>query len=426
MFFLFFILYLTDSQAQIIFESKTLNLTSKLPIEGANILIKNTNKGAFTDLDGNFKIQIDLFPTTLIITHLGYKKKEIQITNDSQKNNPIYLEPLYNILENITIRHSYEEVSISNAKEYSILDFEVFDESILRLELHGARSYVLTLTDLDGNKKATTKLEKIKRIDRLFTSCNDNLYLVCSNYAFQIFSSEVEIDLGPQIPIDTFNNFIETCKLRLGNKLYYQVDLHNGLQKNISSYDLLSQEHNLFIIISNQTQLHNYLDDLSLINQSQTITNISTNDIGENERIRNLQENGDFYLTVFYKPEFPIYLSNSNEQILLFNHIEGKLQKYNIDDDKLAEIEIEYMNDEKWLKLIIIDQSSNAHYAICNHKKGLALKEIDLDSGSAELVAIIESNNVQYKNMKIHNGYLFYLKTRNSLEKNKGLMKYKI
>lgn len=55
------------------------------PIPSANIIVKNTNKGTTTDFDGNFSIQNIEIGTTITVSYLGYKTKEIVIIDNSRK-----------------------------------------------------------------------------------------------------------------------------------------------------------------------------------------------------------------------------------------------------------------------------------------------------------------------------------------------------
>ena len=51
------------------------------PIAGANIVVKNTNHGSQTDIDGKFQINnLDSGSYTAVVTYLGYKTKEVPFT----------------------------------------------------------------------------------------------------------------------------------------------------------------------------------------------------------------------------------------------------------------------------------------------------------------------------------------------------------
>ena len=54
-----------------------------LPIPGANILVKGTSKGMVTDLEGNFAITLEGDANTLVVSFIGYKTKEVLVSNES-------------------------------------------------------------------------------------------------------------------------------------------------------------------------------------------------------------------------------------------------------------------------------------------------------------------------------------------------------
>nr|WP_321246711.1 carboxypeptidase-like regulatory domain-containing protein [uncultured Psychroserpens sp.] len=56
-----------------------------LPLLGVNVVIKGTKTGAQTDFDGNYTLKAKK-GDTLIFSYLGYKKKEVVISNSSTYN----------------------------------------------------------------------------------------------------------------------------------------------------------------------------------------------------------------------------------------------------------------------------------------------------------------------------------------------------
>ena len=51
-----------------------------LPLAGANVLVKGTTKGTQTDFDGNFTIELPEDKNTLVISFIGFKPKEVDVT----------------------------------------------------------------------------------------------------------------------------------------------------------------------------------------------------------------------------------------------------------------------------------------------------------------------------------------------------------
>ncbi|WP_298901491.1 SusC/RagA family TonB-linked outer membrane protein [uncultured Psychroserpens sp.] len=69
------------------------NVTGKImdgatnqPLPGANVIIKGTSTGATTDFDGNFSINVDSFPATLVISSLGFETMEEVVTEPGVVN----------------------------------------------------------------------------------------------------------------------------------------------------------------------------------------------------------------------------------------------------------------------------------------------------------------------------------------------------
>lgn len=63
------------------------------PLPGANIIIKGTSTGTTTDFDGNFSLNVDGFPVTLLISSLGFETVE-EVLNSQQTVNVSLKESL--------------------------------------------------------------------------------------------------------------------------------------------------------------------------------------------------------------------------------------------------------------------------------------------------------------------------------------------
>ncbi|GAA3576645.1 TonB-dependent receptor [Snuella lapsa] len=72
-----------------------------LPLPGASIIIKGTTKGAVTDFDGTFTIDVDATPAVLKVSFLGFVTQEITITNQTTVN--IVLESDQETLDEVVV-----------------------------------------------------------------------------------------------------------------------------------------------------------------------------------------------------------------------------------------------------------------------------------------------------------------------------------
>lgn len=77
----------------------------KEPLIGCNILIKDTDIGVVTDLDGKFEIEVPQLPVTVIVSYVGYVSKEI-VVNDGSELKEISLEEAVLIGQEVVVTGS--------------------------------------------------------------------------------------------------------------------------------------------------------------------------------------------------------------------------------------------------------------------------------------------------------------------------------
>ncbi len=74
---------------------------NSLPLPGASVLIKGTSKGAVTDFNGNFKLQVATTPTDLVISYIGFETKEVTVNQSDSIR--VVLTPSLNALDQVVI-----------------------------------------------------------------------------------------------------------------------------------------------------------------------------------------------------------------------------------------------------------------------------------------------------------------------------------
>lgn len=103
-------------------------------IVGANILIKGTQKGAITDLDGNFSISVDNSqPVTIIVSFIGFATQELRATPDktihiSMKDDSKALDEVvvtgYGTFKKSAYAGSASTVKTDNIKDIPAISFQ--------------------------------------------------------------------------------------------------------------------------------------------------------------------------------------------------------------------------------------------------------------------------------------------------------------
>ncbi len=106
---------------------------------GANIIVKGTNLGTITDLDGNFKIKLpNSKKATLVVSYIGYKTKSVKVTSDNPeitiglapdvlKTSEVVISGLASTVKRVNLANSVG--TISN-KELSMVPTQTLDADL--------------------------------------------------------------------------------------------------------------------------------------------------------------------------------------------------------------------------------------------------------------------------------------------------------
>jgi hypothetical protein len=57
------------------------NSSTQEPVPSVSIIVKETDKGTFTNAKGNFNLLVKNLPVTLIISSVGYQMQEVFVNN---------------------------------------------------------------------------------------------------------------------------------------------------------------------------------------------------------------------------------------------------------------------------------------------------------------------------------------------------------
>tara|TARA_R110002096_G_C14654152_1_gene726765 strand:- start:4168 stop:7254 length:3087 start_codon:yes stop_codon:yes gene_type:complete len=98
------------------------------PLPGVNIIVKGTTKGAATDFDGNYLIEIDNSNAVLVFSSIGYFSQEISV-NGKDVINVVLVEDAQSLDEIVVIGYGTQKKSdVTGA--VSVVDIETFDKTV--------------------------------------------------------------------------------------------------------------------------------------------------------------------------------------------------------------------------------------------------------------------------------------------------------
>lgn len=139
--------------SQTVISGKVTDEGSGNPLAGVNIVVKGKVIGTVTDTDGNFNLRVnDNPPFALVISFVGFRSREVQITNSTTQGLDISLAEQTILGEEIVVSASRVEESILE----SPVSIEKMD--ILEVQNTPADSYYKGLANLKGVDITTSSI----------------------------------------------------------------------------------------------------------------------------------------------------------------------------------------------------------------------------------------------------------------------------
>ncbi|MEN0006109.1 MAG: carboxypeptidase-like regulatory domain-containing protein, partial [Bacteroidota bacterium] len=294
---------------------------SRQPLIGATVQIRGTSRGSVTDEKGGFELEVALLPLALRISYVGYEIKEVTIDRLQEGRIVIALLPKSETLDEVVVSAEAIVTPITDTERYSVVDFIIAEQFILTLEFHGTfKDYRMTVHDLDGKARYITVLNDINQIEGLYRSCNDHAYLLTELDAFELRLGQDSLTVQQIHERATFETLVRPCKAVQDSMAYYVFEQAQGLVRIVKSFNTNTQKSKRLRTIADQDQISNAMMDLSLIVNGATINPIMYQDDEDVKIARAMQAESDFLRRVFYKPEYPVYLFGSSQQVYLLNH----------------------------------------------------------------------------------------------------------
>ncbi len=206
------------ASSQAVYGSLADSLTGE-PIPYANILIKGTLDGKQTDENGTFSIQVWNYPATLVVTCIGYRTKEVVVTQPN-KVIKVALAPSSVLLGEVVISSAPECIQ----KDVALMctDFEFFDNYLLVLAYEDANSPArLMLLDETGANMHTLYVSK--KMDGLYRDCFGRCHITSNDSSWQVYFDYEKLQLmypvAKQVMLNTFNGI----DLYFGGKLFTRM-----------------------------------------------------------------------------------------------------------------------------------------------------------------------------------------------------------
>lgn len=102
--FILYLFFTTLTFSQVHIQGNVVSNTNE-PLEGASVYFNNTTIGTITNSEGNFELKAKEGSYTLVVSYLGYKTKQLQVTSENTlQKTTIKLEEEDNLLNEVVIK----------------------------------------------------------------------------------------------------------------------------------------------------------------------------------------------------------------------------------------------------------------------------------------------------------------------------------
>ena len=404
------------------------------PLEGASVYIDDFT-GVITGGDGLYRISTPERPVQLIVQRLGYFSRRIVLEEkdfvSGKRLLDVTLTSQFLSLPVVDVVAPKVQVLIEEDFSMDLYDYEFAGRNLLLL-VRDKKRHLLRLTDESG--QIISELPLAGSPHQLHRSCTGGLHIIGPDFSQELIVNGVELDTFPRYDTRKFRAFIEPCVLKSDRYYIYRHAALLNQEISYTYYDNYGGRHPL-TQIRNRSAIREafrayrqFLNNAPFvvraegtpasdpINKDFTFDELfdeqnppleiskllplaeSANQVAWLGALKTIEQDSA------YAPLFKI-----DNQILIFDHVNGELQRYDDLFRSEGNTAIAYQTARGWKKELLKDdvtQELYAHFA----PDGLhRLEKIDPENG--HIVHTYPLGEVRYlsANFKIRDGHLYYI-----------------
>ncbi|MBN2681489.1 MAG: carboxypeptidase-like regulatory domain-containing protein [Bacteroidales bacterium] len=385
---LFFICAIINAQSFTV-SGKITDKTTGQPVSDIHISVFGKKTGAISDKNGNYKINLENAPATLLFTHINYHDFQKTIKEKKDLNLNLSLEKRTYMSDTVVITKNRIYDMIEKKPLY-VWDYDFYGDSILLLACK-YRKINQPLLVLMTNSGDTVTTYEVSKPERIFRDCLDNLHLVTKKYAYQIFYDSSNLQLLYQMETSDFDSLFPRCLEATINKFYFK---EYYLRNQVLIYFSMNKEdgkHEKIRVIGDEAGL----ERLAFNNRFWAM--------GPSPNESDLR----FEQMCFFDPIFAP-LVKLGDSLIILNYVDGKMEFLTENGDIINEIPISFHKNKNWKEEIFVDEIAGKVYSLFKQNGITSVMEINLKTG--ELGKEIKIPDfVHIENIKIRNNILFFL-----------------
>ena len=436
------------------FKGKVVDLSNKNPLPYVSISINGTLRGTETDSSGRFSFLITGEHKLLKFSLLGYETVYVNPYSQPGKEQLVPMKQKAKLIGEVVVSANPIQAMVKSKRSY-VLDYDFYDDHILLISYGlGKSSYKLVLIDETGDTLSIIKAPETPQ--RLFKDCLGNHYVVCEENIYQVYYNNTSLQFLPPKSIKDLEGILMPCIAQDSSNLYLVAKHGSYLVTNTIFHDFYSnhtslsyyyvnkalKQKKLLLDVVDEATLRMKADERRLLNakqqgrsgdemgrvvqtNSKTPPQASMPSMSSNHREKSVLQSFDVIFSetiVFKEIVAPLYVIKN--QLYVFDFVNSKLQSFSSSGSLLKEVPMTLHRDMKWKRSMCIDEKLNKAYTLFE-KNGISeLKEIDLRTGKechSEKIPLVFVENI-----KVNNGYIYFLHKGEEADDTRYLSKFKI
>jgi len=365
------------------------------PIRNVNIVIKGTNKGTSTDSRGFFFLKPEKYPITLIVSHVAYNSRDIEIKSSTKEIKEIALTKKENQIDEVSVFANKKVIELTKNKVYDISDFEITDNKIILLAFDWNKKvnpWLIYMTT-NGDTIASTP---IGYEGSFYKDCTDTIHLIDDKKSHQIYFNGKDFELIHPCKAKEFVELMEPCITKLNNKLFIEQFSFNSQVLSYYCADMRDTSTEKFRVIADQVGMRMLID---------------------NERFHSMgaaptEADIRFEQMCFFDPIYSP-LVKFNDTICILNFVNDKIELYNDSMQVINEIAIDFHKSRIWKESVFVDERTSKIYTI--FKKNGISKLYEINKQTGKLGVYTEIPNFKWiSKIIIYDGIIYFMYRKNS------------
>lgn len=452
----FFLVFYSNIFSQtVVFSGVIKDEQTLKPIRDVNIKVYGTALGTSTDQNGNFSLNFNKIPATLIFSCVGYELASHTITAISEKPIEFQLRPKAYLLQEVKIsskKYSY----LFKDNDYSVLDYEITGDNLVLLVFkYQLKKSELVLLSRSGDTLAFSPLPEVPPV-KLFKDFLTNIYYISkAENAFQFLYNERNnrIEYYHGKAVDSLQAFINPFIFKISDRLYFQEQLAGGFGTAFGYFEKGTGKKYIRKYL-NDAKISERIDDQTFYNKWNNL--LGKNYLLESDDIESelafdfsisRREGGGFgknearaHQFEFYKMIYPVVRTN-DDNIAFFNFATDTIELMNKDGNLIYKSAITFHKksssnsdpagpvklsnpDWRWGCSILVDEYSREVYTSFLRNGMVKVQRIDLETGNLKNGTVLPFPFPE--KIEIYKGDAYFLIKRDGTNDKWKLIKCKI